>query len=176
MELSYISVCIPTPLFGTVHITSWPTLGTTLVVIRLVRIGNPVTFDVQRHLVSTLRSCWARCHAVIVVLTTSVARHRWLLTLHFRWHVDNLVARTEPVEYLARSGFGHVQVLATESRGYQVDTSCFDHSPVVPKSRQGWAWQGYLDQFDVLVIQQPNCVISTNSSVLILCHTSHSDS
>ena len=38
--------------------------------------------------------------------------------------------------------------------------SCFDHSPVVPKSRQGWTWQGYLDQFDTLVIQQLNSVMT----------------
>ena len=98
-------------------------------------------FDVHRHLTSTLQSCWARCHAVKVVLTTYVARHHRLLTLHFHWHVNNLVARTGPVEALARSDFGHVHVLATESHVYQVDSSCFDHSPLVPKSRQGWAWQ-----------------------------------
>ena len=40
-------------------------------------------FDVHRHLTSTLRSCWIRCHAVIVVLTASVAQHHRLLTLHF---------------------------------------------------------------------------------------------
>ena len=89
-------------------------------------------FDVHRHLASTLRSCWARCHTVMVVLTTSVARHHRLQTLHFHWHVGNLVARTGPVESLARSDFGHVHVLATESHGYQVDSSCFDHSPVIP--------------------------------------------
>ena len=97
------------------------------------------SIDVHRHLTSTLRSCWIRCHAVIVVLTASVAQHRRLLTLHFHWHVDNLVARTGPAESLARYDFGHVRVLATESHGYQVDSSCFDHSPVVPKSHQGWA-------------------------------------
>ena len=128
-------------------------------------------FDVHRHLTSTLRSCWVRCHAAIVVLTTSVARHHRL-----HWHVNNLVVRTGPVESLARSFFGHVHVLATESQGCQVDSSCFDHSPVDLKSRQGWAWQRYLDQFDTLVIQQLDSVMTTNSSVLILCHTSHSDS
>ena len=112
----------------------------------------------------SLRSCWARCHAVIVVLTTSVARHHRLLTLHFHWHVNNnLDARTGPVESLARSDFGDVHVLATGSHGYQVDSPCFDHSPVVPKSRQGWAWQRCLDQFDTLVIQQLDGVMTTNS-------------
>ena len=133
-------------------------------------------FDVHRHLTSTLRSCWVRCHAVIVVLTASVARHHRLLTVHFHWHDDNLVARTGPVESLARSDSGHVRVLPTESHGYQVDSSCFDHSPVVLKSRQGWAWQRYLDQFNILVIQQLDIVMTTNSFVLTLCHTSHSDS
>ena len=84
----------------------------------------------------------------------SVARHHWLLTLRVHWHVDNFVARTGPVESLARSDFGHVHVLATESHGYQVDSSCFDHSPVVLKSRQGWAWPSYLDQFDTLTAYQ----------------------
>ena len=88
--------------------------------------------DVHRHLTSTLRSWWIRCHAVIVVLTASAARHHRLLTLHFHWHVNNLVARIGPMESLARSVFGHVHVLATESHGYQVDSSCFDPSPVVP--------------------------------------------
>ena len=82
--------------------------------------------DVYRLLVSTLRYWWIRRHTATVVLTASVARHHRLLTLHFHWHVDNPVARTGPVESLARSDFGHVHVLATESHGYQVDTSCFD--------------------------------------------------
>ena len=124
-------------------------------------------FDVHRHLTATLRSCWVRCHAAIVVFTASVARHHRLLTLHFHWHVNNLVARTGPVEALARSDFGHVHVLATESHGYQVGSLCFNHSHVVFKSRQGWAWQRYLDQFDYqLVIQQLDSVMTTNSPVL----------
>ena len=77
-------------------------------------------FDVHRHLTATLRSCWVHCHAAIVVLTASVARHHRLLTLHFHWHVNNLVARTGPVEALARSDFGHVHVLATESYGVKL--------------------------------------------------------
>ena len=160
MELSYISVCIPTPLFGMVVVTSWPILGSTLVLIRLVRICTSMTLTIN---VTSLQHCdlgeCVRCHAVIVVLMT-VAQHHRLLTLHFHWHVNNLVARTGPVESLARSDFGHIHVLATESHGYQVDTSCFDHSPVVPKCRQGWAWQRYLDQFDTLVIQQLNSVMA----------------
>ena len=115
-------------------------------------------------------------YAVVAVLTASVARHHRLLTLHIHWHVNNLDARTGPVESLARSDFGHVQVLATESRGYQVDSSCFVHSPVVPKSRQGSASQRYPDHFNALVIQQLDSVMTTNSSVLTLCHTSQSDS
>ena len=43
------------------------------------------------------------------------------------------------MESLARSDFGHVHVLATESYGYEVDLLCFDHSLVVLKSRQGLA-------------------------------------
>ena len=64
------------------------------------------------------------------------------------------------MESLARSDFGHVPVLASESHGKQVDSSCYDDSPVVLKSRQGWAWQGYLDQFDTLVVQQHNSVMT----------------
>ena len=30
----------------------------------------------------------------------------------------------------------------------------------VPKLRQGWGWQGFLDQFDTLVIQQLNSVMT----------------
>ena len=39
VEFQYISV----PLFGPVVVTSWPTLGSSLVLIRLVRVGTPVT-------------------------------------------------------------------------------------------------------------------------------------
>ena len=126
-------------------------------------------FHVQRHFTSTLRPCWARRHTVIIVLTTSLARHHQLLTLHFQWHIINLHARTDPVEPL------HVHVLATENHGNQIDLSCFDHSPVV-QIASSWAWQRCLDQFDTLVIQQLDSVMTTNSSVLTLCHSSHSDS
>ena len=33
-----------------------------------------------------------------------------------------------------------------------------NHSTVVFKSRQGWAWQRYFDLFDTLVIQQLDSV------------------
>ena len=133
-------------------------------------------FDVHRQLTSTLRSRWIRCHAVIVVLMNDCCSTHRLPTLHFHWHVNNLAAQTGHVESLARSDFGHVHVLATESHGYQVDSSCFDHSPVDLKSRRCWSWQSYLDQFDTLVIQQLDSVMTTNSSVLTLCHTSQPDS
>ena len=42
--------------------------------------------------------------------------------------------------------------------------------------RHAWASQRYLDQFDTLVLQQLDSVMTTNSSVLTFCHTSHSDS
>ena len=68
-------------------------------------------WDHHSNLTSTLRSRF--------VLTASVARHH-------HGHVDNLVTRTAPVEYLAR--LGSVTVLVTESHGYQVGSSCFDLS------------------------------------------------
>ena len=177
MEFSYFSNCIPTLLFGPVVVTSWPTLGSSLVLSRLVRIGTLVTLT---FVVSSSQHCDFDEFVVTlsVVLTASVAGHHRLLTLHFHWHVDNLVTRTGPVESLARSDFGHVHVLATESHGYQVDSSCFDRSLVVLKSRQSWAWQGYLDQFDPLVIEQLDRVMTGHQ---LLCsdpvsHSSHSDS
>ena len=135
------------------RVTSWPTLGSSLMLIRLVRIGTPVTLT---FIVTSLQ----HCDLDGFVVTASVARHHRLLTLHFHWQFNNLVARIGPVESLARSDFGHVHVLATETHGYQVDSSCFDHSPVAPKSRQGWAWQRCHDQFDTLVIQQLDSVMT----------------
>ena len=54
MELSYRSVCIPTPLFGRVVATSWTTLGSSLMRARLVRIGTPVTLT---FIVSSPQHC-----------------------------------------------------------------------------------------------------------------------
>ena len=54
VELSYISVCIPTPLFGPGVATSWPTLGSSLMLIRLVRVGTPGTLT---FIVTSLQHC-----------------------------------------------------------------------------------------------------------------------
>ena len=56
-------VCIQTPLFGPVVATSWPTLGSSLVLIRLVRIGTPVTLT---FIVNTaiLMGSLSRCHSL----------------------------------------------------------------------------------------------------------------
>ena len=96
------------------------------------RIGTPTTLT---FVVSSPQHC--DLDGFGVTLSWSFSRLLLLDTidssrLHIHWHVDNLVARVGPVESLARSDFGHVHVLATQSHGYQVDSSCFDHSPVVP--------------------------------------------
>ena len=54
VDFSYISACIPTHLFGPVVVTSWPTLGSTLVLIRFVRIGTPITLT---FIVTSLQHC-----------------------------------------------------------------------------------------------------------------------
>ena len=106
-------------------------------------------------LLGSLSRCHSRSHGLCCSTpSASVARH------HHHWHVDNLVARTGLAESLARSDFGPVIVLATESHEYQVDSSCFDHSPDVPKSHQGWASQRYLisstfSSFNSLIASTP---------------------
>ena len=73
---------------------------------------------------------------IFVVLTDSVAIHHRLTN----WHVDNHVVRAGFMEFLARSHFGHVHVLATES--------------------QSWSWQGFFAQLVTTVVPQLDGVVT----------------
>ena len=58
-----------TPLFGPVVVTSWPTLGSSLVLIRLVRVGTPVTLtfivtSLQKGSQRRTKRIWCCCLAL----------------------------------------------------------------------------------------------------------------
>ena len=119
-------VCISPPLFGPVVVTSWPPRESSLVPIRLVRIGTPVTLT---FVVSSPQHCDldGRIGLLILVnvgvITASVAFYTigsacctstgMSTTLLHELDLWNIL------HYLT---FGHVHVLATESQGYQVNS------------------------------------------------------
>ena len=132
----------------------------------------------DQHWYSSVSSASALlCHAVIVVLTVSVARHHRLLTLHFHWHVDNLVVRIGPAESLARSDFGHVHVFVIECQGYEVDSSCSTMHLLFPsRVRAGLGRIALISSTSSSFNSLMASWLVFNSPVPTLCHSSHSDS
>ena len=83
-------------------------------------------FDVHRHLTSTLRSWWICCHAVMVVLTASVARHHRLLTLPSHY------AQTSHCLRVFRGGYALETVTARICWRQAAESRRTSRSPTLP--------------------------------------------